>query len=208
MHLGIIGSGMMGSTLGFLWARTGHLLHYASRHPEALTAVVARTPGSVAESVEAAASAAEVLFLGVPYGAMPALGPVLAPLARGKLVLDAGNLIPVRDGALAAAVKAAGTGSGTHTSALLPGARVVKAFNTVSWKSLESRAHREGPRLAVPLAGDDPGALEEAAALVREAGFEPLVLPGGMAASARLDFGSPVWNSDFTVDEVRAALGL
>jgi predicted dinucleotide-binding enzyme len=208
MHLALIGSGMMGSALGHLWARTGHLIHYSSRHPEALHALVARTPGSCAEPVEAAARAGEALFLGVPFGAMADLAPRLAPLVTGKLVLDAGNIIPVREGPLAAAIKATGTGSGSHTASLLPGARVVKAFNTVNWKSLQSQAHREGARLAVPLAGDDARALEEAAALVREAGFEPVVVPGGMAASARLDFGSAVWNTNFTAAEVRAALGL
>ncbi len=139
---------------------------------------------------------------------MPELAARLAPLVQGKLVLDAGNVIPVRDGPLAAAVKAEGRGSGSHTAALLPGARVVKAFNTVFWKTLETQAHRAGPRIGVPLAGDEPAALAAAAELVEEAGFEPVLLPGGMAASARLDFGSPVWNNNLDAAAVRRALGL
>jgi predicted dinucleotide-binding enzyme len=208
MHIGVIGSGMMGSTLGALWAKAGHTLHFSSRNPANLASLVARTPGSRAVSVEEAARASEVVFLGVPFGAMEALGRLLTPLVVGKLVLDAGNIIPVREGALAAAVKATGRGSGSHTASLLPGARVVKAFNTIFWKTLELQGHREGAQVAVPLAGDDPRALEEAAALVREAGFQPVPLPGGMAASARLDFGSPVWNSNFTAPELLASLGL
>lgn len=208
MHLGIIGSGLMGSTLGVLWGRAGHLVQYASRHPEALREVVARTPGGSAGTVEATAAAAEVLLLAVPYLAMPALAEVLAPGARGKLVLDAGNVIPVRDGPLAAAVNATGRGSGSYTASLLPGARVVKAFNTVFWKTLETQAHRAGPRIGVPLLGDEPRALEEAAALVAAAGFEPVVVPGGLRDSARLDFGSPVWNNNLDAAAVRRALGL
>jgi hypothetical protein len=85
---------------------------------------------------------------------------------------------------------------------------VVKAFNTVHYRNLLSEAHRAGARIGVPLAGDDAKALEEAAQLVRDAGSDPLVLAGGMAASAKIDVGSPVWNTNKTADEVKAALGL
>lgn len=208
MRIGIIGSGMMGSTLGKLWAAQGHEVVYSSRHPEQLAGVVAETPRSRAATVEEAAREGEALFLGVPYAAMPELAKTLAPLVAGKLVLDAGNIIPGRDGALADGVKAAGKGSGGWTQSLLPGAKVVKAFNTVHFRNLASEAHREGARIAVPLAGDDAAAVEQAAALVRDAGQEPVVLPGGMAASARIDFGSPVWNTNMTADALRKALGL
>lgn len=205
MRIGIIGSGMMGSTLGQLWAARGHDVIYSSRHPDKLADVVAQTPRARAATVEDAAHDGEALFLGVPYAAMPDLAKALAPLVAGKLVLDAGNIIPGRDGALADSVKASGKGSGGWTQSLLAGAKVVKAFNTVHFRNL---AKWDGERIAVPLAGDDSGALEQAAALVRDAGQEPVVLPGGMAASARIDFGSPVWNTNMTADALRKTLGL
>lgn len=208
MRIGIIGSGMMGSTLGTLWAARGHDVLYSSRHPEQLADVVAQTPRARAATVEEAARDGDAVFLGVPYAAMPELAKTLAPLLAGKLVLDAGNIIPGRDGALAEAVKASGKGSGGWTQSLLPGAKVVKAFNTVHFRNLASEAHRDGARIAVPLAGDDAGALEQAAALVKDAGQEPVVLPGGVAASARIDFGSPVWNTNLTADALRKTLGL
>lgn len=208
MRIGIIGSGMMGSTLGKLWAAAGHEVLYSSRHPEKLADLVAQTPKSRAVTVEEAARDGEVLFFGVPYAAMPELAKALAPLVQGKLVLDAGNIIPGRDGALALDIQKSGTGSGSWTQSILPGARVVKAFNTVHFANLAKEAHRKGPRIAVPLAGDDAKALEAAAALVRDAGQDAVVLPGGMAASARIDFGSPVWNTNKTAGEVKAALGL
>lgn len=207
MRIGIIGSGMMGSTLGALWAKAGHEIFYSSRHPDQLAGLVKKTPRSQAGTVEEAARFGDALFLGVPYAAMPELAKTLAPLLAGKLVLDAGNIIPGRDGALAASVKAEGRGSGGWTQSLLPKARVVKAFNTVHYANLAREAHRAGARIGVPLAGDDAKALEEAAALVRDAGQDPLMLDGGLAASARIDFGSPVWNTNKTVDEIRAALG-
>lgn len=208
MRIGIIGSGMMGSTLGTLWAKAGHDVFFSSRHPEQLADLVKQTPRAQAGSAEQAAAFGDALFIGVPYAAMPELARALTPLVQGKLVLDAGNIIPNRDGALAASIKAAGTGSGAHTQALLRGARVVKAFNTVHFRNLASEAHRAGARIGVPLASDDARALEEAAALVRDAGQDPLLLPGGMAASARIDFGSPVWNTNQTVAALRASLHL
>jgi 8-hydroxy-5-deazaflavin:NADPH oxidoreductase len=208
MRIGIIGSGSMGSTLGKLWSQAGHDILYSSRHPEELGDLVDETPRSKAVAIDVAARDGEALFLGVPYAAMPELSKTLVPLVKGKLVLDAGNVMASRDGALATEVKSAGRGSGGWTQSILPGARVVKAFNTVHFRNLAKEAHRKGDRIAVPLAGDDAAALEQAAALVRDAGQEPVVLPGGIAASARIDFGSPVWNTNMTASQVRAALKL
>ncbi len=208
MRIGIIGSGSMGSTLGKLWSQSGHDILYSSRHPEELADLVTETPRAKAVAIGVAARDGEALFLGVPYAAMPELSKTLVPLVKGKLVLDAGNVMASRDGALAGEVKQAGRGSGGWTQSILPGARVVKAFNTVHFRNLEKEAHRKGDRIAVPLASDDAAALEQAAALVRDAGQEPVILPGGMAASARIDFGSPVWNTNMTASQLRAALGL
>ena len=206
MRIGIIGSGMMGSTLGTLWAQAGHDVFFSSRHPEELADLVKKTPRAKAGTTDEAARFGEVVFIGVPCSALPDLAKQLTPLLVGKLVLDACNIAPGRDGELAASVKSAGKGSGGWTQTLLPGARVVKAFNTVHFRNLASEAHRAPPRIGVPLAGDDVKAVEEAAALVRDMGSDPLVLPGGIAASALIDFGSPVWNTNKTADEVRAAL--
>lgn len=207
MRIGIIGSGKMGSTLGTLWGKAGHEVFFSSRQPEELGALVKRTPRATAGTVDEAARFADVVFIGVPSAAMPELARQLTPLIAGKVVLDAANLVPARDGALAATVKESGKGSGTWTQSLMPGARVVKAFNTVRAADLASEAHRGRPRIGVPLAGNDARALEQAAALVRDAGSEPVVLPGEMAASAQLDFGGPVWNTKMTADEIRVALG-
>lgn len=208
MRIGIIGSGMMGSTLGTLWAQAGHDVFFASRHPEQLTELVSKTPRSQAGTPEAAAKFGDAVFIGVPYAAMPELAKQLAPLLANKLVLDAGNIVGRRDGALADTIKAEGKGSGGWFQALLPGVRVVKAFNTVHYANLLKEAHRAGDRIGVPLAGDDAKALDEAVKLVRDAGQDPLVLTGGMAASALIDFGSPVWNTNKTVAEIRATLKL
>jgi 8-hydroxy-5-deazaflavin:NADPH oxidoreductase len=208
MRIGIIGSGMMGSTLGLLWARAGHEVYFSSRHPTKLAAIVERAgPGARAGSVEEAAGFGEAIFLGVPFGALPELGARLAPLVGGKVVLDAGNAFPARDGAIAREVVAGRRGSGAYTAARLPGARVVKAFNTVYFKALESEAHRVGERIGVPLASDDTEALQVAAGLVRDAGFAPVVV-GPLETAKRFDVGSAVWNSNLGAAEVAKALGV
>ncbi|HEU4404028.1 MAG TPA: NADPH-dependent F420 reductase [Polyangiaceae bacterium] len=208
MRIGIIGSGMMGSTLGMLWARAGHEVCFSSRHPDKLAPLVERVgPRGQAGSVEEAAGFAEAIFLGVPFGALPELGARIAPLAEGKVVLDAGNPFPARDGAIAREVMAGRRGSGVYTAARLPGARVVKAFNTVYFKALESEAHRAGERVGVPLASDDEAALRVAAGLVRDAGFAPVVV-GPLEAAKRFDVGTAVWNSNLGEAEVAKALGV
>lgn len=208
MKIGIIGSGNIGGTLGRLWAMAGHELFYSSRHPEQLAPLVARSgPRAQAGSIEDAARFGEVVLLSVPYGALPELGPRLTPLLSGKVVLDTGNPYPERDGSLAREVLATGQGAGVGTARHLPGARIVRAFNSVWSRILRNEAHREGDRVGVPLASDDEVALAQAADLVRDAGFDPVPV-GPLKAAARFDVGTPVYNTGMSGPDVRRALGV
>ena len=156
-------------------------------------------------ALEDTARWADALLLAIPLHATVAVGAAIAPAAAGKLVLDAGNAIPSRDGA--AATEAAQLGTAVWVARQLPGAHVVKAFNTVYFKTMASEAHRPGERVGVPLVGDDEGALALAERLVADAGLEP-VRVGGLAASRSIDYGSPVWNTGMTAAALRRALGL
>jgi 8-hydroxy-5-deazaflavin:NADPH oxidoreductase len=201
MRIGIIGSGNIGGTLGRLWVRAGHEVMYASRHPETLSDLVTSTgKGARSGTSEEAARFGEAVLLAVPYAALPAVGQTIAP------ALAAGNPYPERDGEVATRVIASGRGSGVASAGYLPGAIVVRAFNTVWSRTLEKEAHRQGPRVGIPLASDDPGALELAAGLVRDAGFDPVVV-GPLETAARFDVGTPVYNTGMSGAEVRAALG-
>ena len=90
---------------------------------------------------------------------------------------------------------------------LLPGARLVRAFNSVNFNSLRTQAHRAGEKIAIPLAADDAGALQFATRLVVDAGFEPLVV-GGLARAKEFDSGTPVFAKALTARELRSALGI
>jgi predicted dinucleotide-binding enzyme len=135
------------------------------------------------------------------------LGRNLAAEIKGKTVLETGNLYPDRDGEIAERILASGKGSGVFSQEYLAGARVVRAFNTMYYKVLANEAHRAGERVAVPLAGDDAQALETASALVRDAGFDPVVV-GPLSRAKDFDVGTPVYTQALTARQLRESLGV
>jgi len=206
LRIGIVGAGRIGGGLAALWVEAGHEVLVSSRHPDQLAPLCQELgPRCKAGTPAEAAAFGEVVLVSVPYGALPQVGRDLAKTLAGKVVLDTGNPYPERDGEMA--VEARRKGTGVASAELLPGVRLVRAFNAINWKSLRSEAHRGGERVAIPLAGDDPKALAVAERLVRDAGFEPVVV--GPLAKARLfDFGTPVYTKLLTAKELREKLGL
>src|SRR5689334_9505614 len=92
MKIGFIGSGNIGGTIGELFAKAGHQVLFSSRKPEELKVLVARVgPNARAGTVKEAIVFAEVIFLGVPYSAMPQIAQDYGKDLAGKIVLDAGN---------------------------------------------------------------------------------------------------------------------
>jgi predicted dinucleotide-binding enzyme len=208
MKIGILGAGNIASTVGALWAKAGHELVFATRHPETLHELTARLGENVCSAtVEEAARFGEVVFCSFPYGAWPQVAPQIVALVAGKVVLDSANPYPARDGELATAAIAAGEGAGVPVAKLLPGARLVRAFNSVYFKTLRSEAHRAGDRVGIPLAGDDLAAVRLAEELVRDAGFAPVVV-GALVDARRFDPGTPVYNTGMSGVEVARALAL
>jgi len=84
---------------------------------------------------------------------------------------------------------------------------LVRAFNSIPAADLANDANRAGERIAVPLAGDDRAALEVARRLVRDAGFEPVVV-GPLASAKKFDRGSAVYGQALTARELRQRLGI
>lgn len=204
MRIGIIGAGMIGSTLAKLWAEAGHDVIVSSRHPEELAGIVEGIGprASVGTPIEAAAFGA-VVMITVPLKAMPDLARDLKHELDGKIVLDTGNAYERRDGTAAAEASADPSGSAGWAAAMFPGARWVKAFNTVNFKTLASEAHRDGDRVGIPLASDDAGALDTAAELVRDAGFDPVIV-GALARGREFEPNTPMYNTGASGRELRA----
>lgn len=208
MRIGIVGAGMIGSTVGRLWVEAGHEVRFASRHPEQLAPLVeslgARASAGTASD---AARFGEVVMLTVPLAAVPSLATEIGPALEGKIVLDTGNAYERRDGDTALEASRHPRGSAGWAAELFPRARWVKAFNSVYFKTLENEAHREGDRVGIPLASDDADALETAAGLVRDAGFDPVIV-GALVRGREFEPGTPVYNTGMSGRQLREALGV
>ena len=126
---------------------------------------------------------------------------------KGKVVLETGNPYPERDGVIARQVIDSGLGTGHWSAQWVPGARLVRAFNSVWDRTLAREAHRTPPRVGIPLAGDDPEAMDVAAALVRDAGFDP-VLVGPLSRAREFDVGTEPYTRLLTASELRKLLKL
>jgi predicted dinucleotide-binding enzyme len=207
MRIGIVGAGMIGSTLAELWVGAGHDVRLASRHPDELRPLVERLgPRASAGTPLDAAAFGEVVMLTVPLKAIPDLVPDLAASLAGKVVLDTGNAYERRDGASAAQASAHPQGSAGWAAAMFPASRWVKAFNTVYYKTLASEAHREGDRVGIPLASEDSGAMEIAAALIRDSGFDPVVV-GPLARGKEFEPDTPPYNTGMSGSQLRQLFG-
>ena len=206
LKIGVIGSGRVGGTIGALWVKAGHEVMFSSldiEHDRKLAAGIGA--GARAGTPKEAAAFGDVLFFAVPYAALPGLGRDLAAEIKGKIVLDASNPVPGRDGDVAKEALAKGTG--VASPQFLPGARIVRAYNEVGYTRMRDDAHRAGERLGIPLAGDDAQALKTAVRLVQDAGHEPVVV-GGLARAREFDYGTPVFGRPMTAAELRKALAL
>lgn len=176
MKIGIIGAGNVGGALGARWAHLGHEVVYGVRQPdnERTRAVVdASGPNARATATAEAAAFGEVVVLAIPYAALAGTLPSLGNLA-GKVVIDAiNNAGPTAGSTVVAAEVAAG----------LPGARVVKAFNTMGSNIMADTGfgalHADNY-----ICGDDVQARAVAADLSRQLGFE--VVDAGTLANAGL----------------------
>jgi predicted dinucleotide-binding enzyme len=207
MKIGVIGSGMIGSTVGKLWVDAGHEVRFASRHPEKLASLVNQLgPRASAGTSADAAKFGDVILLSVPLASIPDLAREIGPLLKGKVVLDAGNAYGNRDGAIAQEASVHPLGSAGWAASMFPGARWVKAFNTVYYKTLEKEAHRKGDKVGIPLASDDPEAMEVAAQLVRDAGFDPVAV-GKLSRGKEFEPGTKPYNTGASGAELRKLFG-
>ena len=199
-RIGLIGSGNVGSNLGRVWAKAGYEVMFSSRDLDADKELAADVGARArAGTPQEAAAFGEVLVFAVPYGAQPELGKTLGSALRGKIVIDASNPFPARDGAIAD--EAREKGAGVVSARLLPGARIVRAFNAVGAARMGA-VHETPGKVGMPYAGDDSKALSVAAQLIRDIGFEPVKV-GGLAMGRFLMPGTPL-AGEHTPEEIRS----
>lgn len=203
MNIGIIGSGNIGGTVAKLFAAAGHQVAVSnSRGPETLGDLVEEIgPNARAATVEEAAEFGEVVMEAIPFGLYQELP---ADKLSGKVFITASNYSPGRDGE----VEHGSLASSELVQRHLPGARVVKAFNTIYYVRLRDNGRPDAPveeRESIFVAGDDEEAKEIVSRLVEEIGFAP-VDTGSITESRKQEPGSPVYNVAMTPDEARKTL--
>ena len=191
LKIGSVGAGRMGGALGALFIKAGYPVMFSSRHPENLKEMAARLgPLAQAGPVEQAIAFGDVVVMVVPYAALEEIGKTHGRAEEAR-----------RDGeAIVQWVNEQG-GAGLASAKLLPGARIVRAFNAISYRKLADDAHRPGGPVGVPIAGDDQQAIALAEGIIRTIGFEP-VLIGGLAMGKYLLPGTPL-AEEHTPEEIR-----
>jgi 8-hydroxy-5-deazaflavin:NADPH oxidoreductase len=206
LKIGIIGTGKIGGALARHWVKAGHEVFVSSRHPEELQSLVKELgPKAHAGTPKEAAAFGEVILVSIPYGGMPQIGNDLRAELAGKVILDTSNPVTGRDGAEAAEWQK--KGAGVATAELLHSNRVVRAFNCIPAASLANDGNRQPERLAIPIGGDDAQAIAVAQRLVRDAGFDSVVI-GSLAKTREFDLGQPLARGNLTAADLRKLSGL
>jgi predicted dinucleotide-binding enzyme len=187
VRIGVVGSGNIGSTAARLLEEAGHEVAVSNSRGDPHT-------------VEEAAEFGELVLVAIPlhaYDTLPA-----EPFA-GKVVVDAGNYYPGRDGQIGEL----DSGEVTSSELLarrLPDAIVVKAFNTMYFRTLGEAGHRDDP-LVIFLAGDDPAAKVKVSDLIEQIGFAPIDM-GSLREGGAQQPGSPVYGEELTASAARELL--
>lgn len=185
MNVGIVGTGNLAETLGRAWAGAGHSLLVTGRDRQhAVEAATRIGHGAAAAEPSGFASRIEVVVVAVAWDGLEAalrlVGAGGGSLA-GKTVIDCTNPVDYATGAL----KPASGSAAELVARVAAGAHVVKAlhlFAGVSWPY--AGPHDEAPVVAI--CGDEPGALGDAAALVRDLGGRAAVV-GGLTGARQLE---------------------
>ena len=190
MKIGIIGAGMVGRAVGAVAVKHGHEVMLSnSRNPDTLFTLV-RTLGVRAGTPQEAAEFGDIVVVAIPLKAYREV-PV-RPL-EGKIVIDANNYYPDRDGQ----IPELDTGRSTTSELLarfLPKSKVVKTFNSIQAPDIEKEGFLPDSteRRAHPIAGDDQAAKDVVGGLLKEFGFIPVNV-GPLAEGWRFERGTPAY---------------
>ena len=207
MKIGIIGAGNIGANAARLFVKAGHEVVISnSRGPQTLEPLVEELGDNAsAGTVEQARDFGDVIFISIPLGKyveLPTNG------WEGKIVIDSNNYYPERDGQIADLDSGATTSSELLLQHL-PGARIVKGFNTIWFEHLRSQGHPSLPlndRRAIFIAGDDSEAKALVAGLIEDIGFAA-VDTGFLADGGRSQQpGTPIYNKELTAAEAAIEL--
>ena len=205
MNIGILGAGNIGASAAKLFAKAGHEVRIAnSRGPQSLVTLVADLGDNVrAATPEDAVAFGDVVLIAVPWprkeDAIPDAGPY-----DDKIVIDAMNpydedfeLEDLGDRTSSEIIKT-----------LVPGARLVKAFNTLYSKRLADGGKPAGAkdRLAIFMASDDAAAKEIVGKLIDEIGFDAIDSGSLHDGGRKQQPGTAIYNVPLTTRDAKQTL--
>ena len=207
MKIGFIGAGNIGSNAAKLFAKAGHEVALSnSRGPETLDDLVSEIgDNATAGTVEQAIDFGDVVFVAIPlkeYKDIPPNG------FEGKIVIDANNYYPDRDGHIPE-LDNDETTSSELLEQHLPDARIVKGFNTMWFEHLKTKGNTSLPlekRRAIFIAGDDSGAKETVAKLIEDIGFAAVDTGFLHAGGKSQQPDTPVYGKELTAGEAAKVL--
>jgi len=205
MKIGIIGAGKIGATAARLFIHAGHEIAICnSRGPDSLHDLVTLLgPRAHAMTVDEAARFGDVILLAVPWRSPEALP--RPETVAGKIVIDAMN--PYKPDFTI--YDLGDSTSSEETAKRLPGARLVKAFNTIYYQHLSDRGRRDLPvdeRNAIFVAGDDQEAKSAVMQLIEEIGFAPVDTGSLREGGRKQQPDSAIYNRPMTGLEAKDAL--
>lgn len=205
--IGIIGSGKIGGTLGVAFAKAGHQVMFSSRNPEKLQPLVGEA-GQNAQtgSIEQAFDFGEVILFAFPFGSAPEVAQKVGD-ASGKIIIDANNYYPQRDGEQPGVeMKAKNLLQSEWTSSYFPGAHIVKAFNTIYFARLQDKAFATERKLGVLYAASSPEGQKAIETLLESIHFDGLHL-GDLSKTKIMQPGEKLYNLEsLTKEEMQQML--
>ncbi|GCE31407.1 NADP oxidoreductase [Dictyobacter alpinus] len=207
MNIGIIGAGNIGANAAILFAKAGHKVAISnSKGPESLFDLVSKIgPNASAASIEEAVRFGEVILLALPWSQRNKLP--AAQVFENKIVMDATNPYKVDQAGNYTIENLGQSTSSEEILKLMPGARLVKAFNTMYFETLRDSGTKDpNKQLVLFIASDDSEAKEVVARLIEDIGFAA-VDTGFLKEGGRLQQpDSAIYNVPMTVEEAKKKL--
>jgi hypothetical protein len=180
MKIAIIGAGNVGKALGGTLVKAGHSVSFSTRNAASSIAAAQATGGTAADSIREAVRDADVVILAIPYAAAQAVAAEVSTEAGGKTVIDVTNPTGA-DGTLITK----GISAAEELARLMPGARIVKAFNAI-FASVQGNPRAHGRELDAFFATDNERVRDTTAELIHSIGFRPIYV-GPLARARELE---------------------
>lgn len=200
--LSTIGAGKIGTNVALAAIQAGYdVVLSNSRGPESLSSVIKELgPKARAATMEEAVAAGDIVLVAIP---LKSIGVIPAEPLAGKVVLDANNYYPQRDGRIES-LDANETTTSEMLQAHLPDSHVVKAFNNIIAAQIPRDGGPKGApgRRALPIAGNDDDAKATVTALLDDFGYDAVDL-GPLKESWRVERDTPAYTKPTTADELR-----